>query len=93
MARGRFRPTIQNWMDLDALRAMANGLTLNLDNAASAEQSAGVAQVGQAITQLDQTTQQNAALVEEMAAAAAKLKEQAAELVSAMAMFKVDRSA
>ena len=60
---------------------------------ASAEQSAGVAQVGQAITQLDQATQQNAALVEEMAAAAAKLKEQAAELVSAMAMFKLERSA
>lgn len=60
---------------------------------ASSEQSAGVAQVGQAITQLDQATQQNAALVEEMAAAAEKLKDQAAELVSAMAMFKVDRSA
>jgi len=60
---------------------------------ASSEQSAGVAQVGQAITQLDQTTQQNAALVEEMSAAAEKLKQQAAELVSAMAMFKVARSA
>ncbi len=56
---------------------------------ASAEQSAGVAQVGQAITQLDQTTQQNAALVEEMSAAAEKLKDQAAELVKAMAMFKI----
>jgi methyl-accepting chemotaxis protein len=49
--------------------------------------------LGQAITQLDQTTQQNAALVEEMSAAAEKLKQQAAELVSAMAMFKVARSA
>ena len=56
---------------------------------ASGEQSAGVSQVGQAITQLDQTTQQNAALVEEMAAAADKLKSQAQELVQAVSVFKV----
>ncbi len=42
-------------------------------SAASSEQSAGVAQVGEAVTQMDQATQQNAALVEEMAAAAASL--------------------
>jgi len=39
-------------------------------SAASSEQSAGVAQVGEAVTHMDQATQQNAALVEEMAAAA-----------------------
>ena len=56
---------------------------------ASAEQSAGVAQVGEAVSNMDQTTQQNAALVEEMAAAASSLKSQAQELVQAVAVFKV----
>ena len=58
-------------------------------SAASNEQAAGVAQVGEAVTQMDQTTQQNAALVEEMAAAASSLKSQANELVQAVAFFKV----
>ncbi len=58
-------------------------------SAASSEQSLGVAQVGEAVTQMDQTTQQNAALVEEMAAAASSLKSQAQELVQAVAFFKV----
>ncbi len=56
--------------------------------AASTEQSQGVAQVGAAITLLDQTTQQNAALVEESAAAADGLKEQADQLVQAVNVFK-----
>ncbi|MDO9158067.1 MAG: methyl-accepting chemotaxis protein [Burkholderiaceae bacterium] len=78
----------------DVVKAIqqVNSIVSSIDTASS-EQSAGVAQVGQAITLLDQTTQQNAALVEEMSAAAEKLKQQAAELVSAMAMFKVERSA
>jgi methyl-accepting chemotaxis protein len=58
-------------------------------SAASNEQSAGVAQVGEAVTQMDQTTQQNAALVEEMAAAASSLKTQAQELVQVVAVFKL----
>ena len=58
-------------------------------SAASAEQSAGVAQVGEAVTQMDQATQQNAALVEESAAAAESLKQQAQQLVQAVAVFKV----
>ncbi|NVO04901.1 MAG: HAMP domain-containing protein [Rhodoferax sp.] len=58
-------------------------------SAASTEQSSGVAQVGQAINQIDQATQQNAALVEEMAAAASGLKGQAADLVQAVAVFKL----
>ncbi len=59
-------------------------------SAASSEQSAGVGQVGEAVTQMDQTTQQNAALVEEMAAAAGALNVQAGELVKAMAVFTLD---
>jgi hypothetical protein len=59
-------------------------------SSASAEQSSGVAQVGQAINQIDQATQQNAALVEEMAAAASGLKGQAADLVNAVSVFKLN---
>jgi methyl-accepting chemotaxis protein len=58
-------------------------------SAASTEQSQGVAQVGEAVTQMDQVTQQNAALVEEMAAAASSLKSQAQELVQTVAVFKL----
>jgi methyl-accepting chemotaxis protein len=56
---------------------------------ASHEQAAGVAQVGEAVTQMDQATQQNAALVEQMAAAASSLKSQSNELVRAVAVFQV----
>jgi methyl-accepting chemotaxis protein-1 (serine sensor receptor) len=56
---------------------------------ASQEQSAGVSQVGEAVMQMDQVTQQNAALVEEMAAAASSLREQAHELVETVAVFTV----
>ncbi len=59
-------------------------------SAASAEQSSGVAQVGDAVTQMDQATQQNAALVEQSAAAAESPKQQAQQLVQAVAVFKVD---
>ena len=58
-------------------------------SAASSEQSQGVAQVGEAITQMDQTTQQNAALVEESAAAAGSLQRQAQELVEAVSVFRL----
>jgi methyl-accepting chemotaxis protein len=58
-------------------------------SSASAEQSSGVAQVGMAINQMDQTTQQNAALVEEMAAATSSLNTQAQELVQTVAVFKL----
>ncbi|WP_138516018.1 methyl-accepting chemotaxis protein [Rhodoferax bucti] len=58
-------------------------------SAASSEQSAGVSQVGEAVTSMDQTTQQNAALVEEMAAAASSLKSQANDLVQVVAVFKL----
>ncbi|MES2091081.1 MAG: methyl-accepting chemotaxis protein [Pseudomonadota bacterium] len=58
-------------------------------NVASNEQSTGVAQVGEAITHIDQTTQQNASLVEESAAAAESLRAQAQQLVSTVAVFKL----
>jgi methyl-accepting chemotaxis protein len=62
-------------------------------SSASNEQSAGVAQVGEAVNQIDQVTQQNAALVEEMAAAASSLKSQAGDLVQTVAVFKLDPNA
>jgi len=56
---------------------------------ASDEQSLGVLQVGEAVAQMDQNTQQNAALVEEMAAAASSLNTQASELVQAASAFRL----
>ncbi len=61
-------------------------------SAASSEQSLGVSQVGEAVSQMDLTTQQNAALVEQMAAAAGSLKSQAQDLVQVVAAFKVEDS-
>ncbi|MES2947897.1 MAG: methyl-accepting chemotaxis protein [Pseudomonadota bacterium] len=58
-------------------------------SAASGEQSLGVAQIGEAVTQMDQVTQQNAALVEEMAAAASALGSQARDLVTTVSVFKL----
>jgi methyl-accepting chemotaxis protein len=60
-------------------------------SAASTEQSSGVVQIGDAISQMDLTTQQNAALVEESAGAAESLREQANHLVEAVAVFKLAR--
>ena len=57
---------------------------------ASHEQSLGVAQVGEAVTQMDQVTQQNAALVEEMAAAASSLQGQAQDLVQVVSVFRLE---
>ena len=56
---------------------------------ASVEQSTGVSHIGEAVQQMDRTTQQNAALVEQSAAAAESLKAQAQQLVEAMAVFKL----
>ena len=57
-------------------------------SSSSHEQSLGVAQVGEAVSAIDQVTQQNAALVEQMAAAASSLSTQAQELVVAVSSFK-----
>ncbi len=56
--------------------------------AATAEQSAGIGAVNEAVNQLDQMTQQNAALVEQSAAAAASLEEQAGRLEQAVQTFR-----
>jgi methyl-accepting chemotaxis protein len=58
--------------------------------AAAGEQSDGIGQVNVAVTQLDQMTQQNAALVEESAAAAESLKDQAARLTEVIKIFRID---
>jgi methyl-accepting chemotaxis protein-1 (serine sensor receptor) len=60
--------------------------------AASAEQSAGIDQVNHAVLQMDEMTQQNAALVEEAAAAARAMQEQAAELTQQVGFFQLDES-
>jgi hypothetical protein len=59
-------------------------------SAASNEQSAGIEQVNQAITEMDDVTQQNAALVEEAAAATETMQGQANTLMEAVSVFKLD---
>lgn len=56
---------------------------------ASSEQSVGVARVGDAVRKMDEATQQNSALVEESAAAAAGLRQQAQQMVQAVSVFKL----
>ncbi|HVL75670.1 MAG TPA: hypothetical protein VM406_06615, partial [Noviherbaspirillum sp.] len=58
-------------------------------SAASEEQSAGIEEVNRAITQMDEMTQQNAALVEEAAAAAQSMQDQATRLAEAVDAFKI----
>lgn len=60
--------------------------------AASDEQSRGIVQVSQAISEMDKVTQQNASLVEEASAAAASLEEQAARLTEAVGTFRLQGS-
>ena len=60
--------------------------------AASLEQSAGIEQINQAVSQMDEVTQQNAALVEEAAAAAASMREQAGQLAQTVAVFKLNHT-
>jgi len=62
-------------------------------NAASSQQALDVAGVGEAVSEMDRSTQQNAALVEQMAAAASSLKSQASELVAAVAVFNLGDAA
>ena len=58
-------------------------------SAASHEQSSGIEQVNQAVTQMDEVTQQNAALVEEAAAAAESMQDQAHALIQAVSQFRL----
>ncbi|ULX50602.1 hypothetical protein A9P79_01125 [Cupriavidus taiwanensis] len=66
---------------------------MNEIGAASQEQTSGIDQVSQAVTQMDQVTQQNAALVEEAAAAAGALEEQAQKLKNVVSVFTVGATA
>ena len=59
----------------------------------SGEQSRGIEQVGGAVGELDRATQQNAALVEQSAAAAESLRDQAVRLADAVARFKLEAQA
>jgi len=63
---------------------------INEISAASTEQTAGIDQVNQAVTSMDDTTQQNAALVEQAAAAAESLVDQANQLAEVVSQFKLD---
>jgi hypothetical protein len=88
-----FNPLIKKTSDDNTMTEVVSSIKRVTDimgeiSAASVEQSAGVAQVGEAITQMDQATQQNAALVEGSAAAAESLKGQAQQRVGAVAVFK-----
>ncbi|WP_304440604.1 methyl-accepting chemotaxis protein [Pelomonas sp. Root1217] len=69
------------------------GLLIGEISNATAEQSSGIAQVGTAVGQLDHVTQQNAALVEESAAAAESLRLQAARLAELVRSFKLNPQA
>ncbi|MCM5550775.1 methyl-accepting chemotaxis protein, partial [Xanthomonas hortorum pv. pelargonii] len=62
-------------------------------SAASQEQSSGIEQVNLTVTQMDEATQQNAALVEEATAAARAMEEQAGQLTDAVAVFKLTPAA
>ncbi len=62
-------------------------------SAASQEQSSGIEQVNQTVTQMDETTQQNAALVEEATAAARSMEQQAGELADAVSIFLLEDTA
>src|SRR5690606_20688130 len=61
-------------------------------SAASNEQASGIEQVNRAVNQMDEVTQQNAALVEQAAAAAASLEEQARQLAHAVQVFDIEPS-
>ncbi|HEU0229951.1 MAG TPA: methyl-accepting chemotaxis protein [Burkholderiaceae bacterium] len=76
----------------DVVEAVS-GVTAIMNEIASAsrEQSEGIDQVNQAVTQMDEVTQQNAALVEQAAAASGSLQEQAARLHKAVAVFILER--
>jgi methyl-accepting chemotaxis protein len=69
---------------IDGIAFQTNILALN-----AAVEASGVAQVGRAVQEMDQTTQQNSALVEQMAAAASGLKSQAQEMVRVVAVFQL----
>ena len=76
---------------IDSVRNVTD--IMNEITAASAEQSAGIDQINKAVAQMDQVTQQNAALVEEAAAASAAMQEQAAGLANTVGVFTINSGA
>ncbi len=76
---------------MDAIEAQVSEVASLIEaiSASSVEQSGGLGQITQAVSQMDQVTQQNAALVEESAAAAASLERQARVLAQAVATFQI----
>ncbi|WP_144629854.1 methyl-accepting chemotaxis protein [Bordetella genomosp. 13] len=91
IAQGTGQATVagQRMRDIVAQVRGVGQLIAEISNATS-EQTIGVGQVGDAINQIDQVTQQNAALVEQSAAAADSLKAQADQLASLVSMFRID---
>ncbi|WP_454712665.1 methyl-accepting chemotaxis protein [Cupriavidus nantongensis] len=87
-----------NALALDVAATMAGTVTaigrvtamMDEISQASREQSTGIGQVNQAVAQMDQVTQQNAALVEQAAAAAQSLREQALQMQRAVAVFRTE---
>jgi methyl-accepting chemotaxis protein-1 (serine sensor receptor) len=73
---------------MDAVQRVTG--VMNEIEASALEQSDGIEQVNKAITQIDEVTQHNAALVEEAAAAAKSLEEQVVILKDAVAVFRLD---
>ena len=80
---------------MEEIVSSVHGVTVIMSaiSAASMEQTSGIEQVNQAITQMDNVTQQNAALVEQAAASAESLEEQAQQLSVTVSGFKLDNSA
>lgn len=76
---------------VDSVRKVAD--IMGEITAASQEQKTGIDQISQAVSQMDDVTQQNAALVEQAAAAAHSLQEQAARLVSVVQVFRTQAQA
>ncbi|MBB5392496.1 MULTISPECIES: PAS domain-containing methyl-accepting chemotaxis protein [unclassified Herbaspirillum] len=76
---------------MDEIRSAVQGMavTMNEITMASREQSGGIEQLNQSINSIDETTQQNAALVEQAAAAAENLRDQAYRLSQAVSVFKI----
>lgn len=75
---------------VDAIRMVTD--IMGEISVASAEQATGVSQIGEAVVNMDEVTQQNAALVEQIAAAASSMQTEAQDLVKSVAVFKFDAS-
>ena len=86
-ARSRWSERARRWEIVASVKRVTD--IMGEISAASEEQSSGIDQVNRAVSQMDEVTQQNAALVEE-AAAAGSLEEQAQRLAEAVAVFKIN---